>query len=68
MKLNWLGWIALVLTVIGAIDYGLFYVFGYSLAYIIPDISQIVLQIFYGTIAVAGIYLLVVTVVKAMRE
>jgi len=68
MKLNWLGWIALILVVIGAINWGLVSVFEYNLVDSLFTAGSIAAKVIYDIVAVAGIYLIIAAIFKAMKE
>ena len=68
MKLNWLDWIALVLVVVGAINWGLVSVFDYNLVDALLTAGSVAAKVVYDVVAVAGIYLLVSALVKSMRD
>ena len=68
MKLNWLDWIALVLVVVGAVNWGLVSVFEYNLVEAVFTAGSMATKIVYDVVAVAGVYLLISALVKSMRD
>ena len=60
MKLNWLDIIALVLVVIGGLNWGLVGAFNYNLVdqllFAVPLVSRVV----YGLVGLAAIYLAII--------
>ena len=63
-KLCWLDWIALVLVVIGAINWGLVGIFDFDLVWYLLGTWELVAKIVYSVVGVAGIYLLVAMIMK----
>ncbi len=57
MRLNVLDWIALVLVVVGAVNWGLVGLFQFDLVYYLLQSVYVVAQIVYVVVGVAGLYL-----------
>jgi len=58
-KLCWLDWIALILVVVGAVNWGLVGAFQFDLVYYLLGAWPIVAQVVYIVVGVAGIYLFI---------
>jgi len=58
-----LYWIALILTVVGALNWGLVGIFNYDLVYQLFMNYEMVAKVIYIVIGVAGLYLFIVSVV-----
>jgi uncharacterized membrane protein YuzA (DUF378 family) len=59
MKMNVIDWIALILVVVGGLNWGLFGIFEYDLvANIFGDLSTIS-RIVYSLVALSAIYLII---------
>jgi hypothetical protein len=60
MKLDTLGWIAVVLVIVGAINWGLVGVFQWDLVNAIFGSASWLLRTVYTLVGVAGLYLIYV--------
>ena len=63
-KLNALDWIALILVVVGALNWGLVGLFGIDLVALLFMSVYVVAQIVYILVGVAGLYLLISMLTK----
>ncbi len=64
MKMNVLDWIAFVLVIVGALNWGLVGFFGFDLvAYIFGSMSMIA-KIVYDLVGLAAVYMLVTAPMK----
>ena len=63
-KLNVLDWIALILVVIGALNWGLVGIFKFDLVLYLFASVYVVAQIIYILVGVAGLYLLISMLTK----
>ena len=57
MKKNWLDWVAIVLVIIGAVNWGL-YAFGFNLVDFIFGSIKWLAMIIYVLVGVSGLYLI----------
>jgi hypothetical protein len=64
MKLNFIGWVALVLTVIGALNWGLVGLFQFNLVDAIFGEGAGISRIIYILVGLSGIYLIAAAVTK----
>ncbi len=62
MKLNALDWIAVVLVVVGGLNWGLVGLFGYDLVVTIFGDMSVVSKIIYDLVGLAAIYLAIISV------
>lgn len=60
-KLNGLDWVALILVIIGAINWGLVGFFSWDLVAAIFGEMSALSRIIYGLVGISGIYVLVVS-------
>ncbi len=68
-KLNALDWIALILTVVGGLNWGLVGVFKFDLvATIFGGVEALVSRIVYTVVGVAAIYLIIAMAAKAGKK
>ncbi|MFH1284741.1 MAG: DUF378 domain-containing protein [Candidatus Peregrinibacteria bacterium] len=63
-KLNFLDWVALILVVIGAINWGLVGLFQFDLVFYLFATMYTVAQVVYVVVGVAGLYLFVSMLAK----
>jgi uncharacterized protein len=56
MRLSALDWIALVLVIVGAINWGLVGLFGFNLVAAIFGFSRVLLAIVYIVVGLAGLW------------
>ncbi|MFW6233454.1 MAG: DUF378 domain-containing protein [Nanoarchaeota archaeon] len=63
MQKNWLDLIAMILVIVGALNWGL-YAFGYNLVELIFGAISILETIVYALVGLAGIYMIYYTVKK----
>lgn len=64
MKLNIIGWVALVLTVIGALNWGLVGLFQFNLVDAIFTEGSGLSRIIYILVGISGVYLIAAVVAK----
>lgn len=64
MKMNTLDWIALILVVIGAINWGLVGVFEYDLVAAIFGELSMGAKIVYDLVGLAGVYVIISALTK----
>lgn len=64
MEKNWLDWVALVLVVVGGLNWGLFGLFGLDLVDLILGSIPILAQIVYVLVGVAALYMIYYAVKK----
>jgi hypothetical protein len=64
MKLNIIGWVALVLTVIGALNWGLVGLFQFNLVDAIFGEGSGLSRIIYILVGLSGVYLIAAVVAK----
>lgn len=67
-NLNVVDWVALVLVVVGALNWGLVGVFSYNLVTALFGDATLLTNIVYDVVAVAGLYLAVSAVMGAMKQ
>ena len=60
MRLNTLDWIAVVLVIIGAINWGLIGLFGFNLVAAIFGFSAVLESIIYILVGLAGLWMIYV--------
>lgn len=58
MKLSTIDWIAVVLVIIGALNWGLIGLFGYDLVKSLFGDSSTLTKIIYDIVALAGLYMI----------
>jgi len=58
MKISNIGWVAFVLVVVGAVNWGLVGVFDYNLVAHIFGQGSVVSKIIYGLVGVSGLYMI----------
>lgn len=58
MKFSTIGWIAFILVVVGAVNWGLVGVFDYNLVGHIFGDGSVVSKIIYGLVGASGLYIL----------
>jgi hypothetical protein len=63
MKMGVLDWIALVLVVIGGLNWGIFGIFGLDLVNLVAG-TGIVAKIIYIIIGIAAIYMIIAALLK----
>ncbi len=61
MKLNWLDIIALILVIIGGLDWGLVGLFNYDLVGALFAAAPVVAKIVYDLVGLAAIYLALIS-------
>jgi len=68
-KLNALDWIALILTVVGGLNWGLVGVFKFDLvAAIFGGVEAVISRIVYTLVGVAAIYLIIAMASKSGKQ
>jgi len=68
-KLNVLDWIALILTVVGGLNWGLVGVFKFDLvATIFGGVEAVVSRIVYTLVGLAAIYLIIAVAAKSGKQ
>ncbi|HOW60717.1 MAG TPA: DUF378 domain-containing protein [Candidatus Moranbacteria bacterium] len=55
-KLNVLDWVALVLVIVGAVNWGLLGLFGFDLVAAIFGSMSLLSRIVYGLVGLSGVY------------
>lgn len=68
MKLDTLGWIAVVLLIVGAINWGLVGIFQWDLVEAIFGSVEWLLRTVYTLVGVAGLYMIYVVAGAQKRE
>ncbi len=66
-KLNTLGWIALILVIVGGLNWGLVGIFSFDLVAFIFGSMSVVARIVYTLVGLAAIYLLILAL-KSGKE
>lgn len=62
MKLNIIDWLALILVIVGALNWGLVGAFNFNLvAYLFGTLAPLVAKIVYIAVGIAAIYLAVIS-------
>jgi hypothetical protein len=59
-KLNWLDWTVLTLVIIGALNWGLYGLFGFDLVAYLFGALSVLSRIVYVLVGLAGLYLLII--------
>lgn len=62
MKLNTLEYLALILTIIGALNWGLIGVFGFNLVETILGFMPLLVKITYIVVGLSGLYMIFVLI------
>ena len=65
-KLNFMDWIAIVLSVAGAVNWGLFGAFGFDLVTALFGSASVLSSIVYIVVGLGGLYL-IATAVKVSK-
>lgn len=60
MRLNTLDWIALILVIVGALNWGLVGLFGFNLVNAIFGFAPVLVRIIYILVGLAGLWLIYV--------
>ena len=63
-KLNLIGWIALILVIVGGLNWGLVGVFGFDLVAFIFGAMTLIARIVYTLVGLSAIYLLILALKK----
>jgi len=67
MKMNWLDWVAFILVIIGALNWGLVGLLSFDLvAFLFGPMSMISLVI-YDLVGLAALYLIIAGIVKMSK-
>jgi len=59
MRNNFISWLAFILVIVGAINWGLVGFFGFDLVAALFGEMSLLSRIVYGLVGIAGIYLLI---------
>lgn len=56
--LNWVDWVAIVLVIIGGLNWGLVGFFGYNLVEVLFGVASSATSIVYGLVGLGAIYMI----------